>query len=159
MDFIITKSVELGITNFRPVITKNTIVNKINNIKFTANVKEASEQSGRMDLAIVENITTLDTLIRGLSNNEIVILCNESGEGLKASKVLSSIKFDRQVNNLIILVGPEGGFSSEEFLRFNKIKNLHSINLGPRILRADTAIISSITLVQEFLGDFNLKCT
>ena len=60
-------------------------------------------------------------------------------------------------SEIILFIGPEGGFTSEEFKCFDNLKNCYKLNLGPRILRADTAIISSLTLIQEFLGDFNLK--
>jgi 16S rRNA (uracil1498-N3)-methyltransferase len=55
---------------------------------------------------------------------------------------------------IIVLIGPEGGFSKSEFEKMRALKNVYSLSLGSRILRADTAIISALTLVQEFLGDF-----
>ena len=84
-----------------------------------------------------------------------MILCDESGQGSKASEVLPAIGFtDKEV---VILIGPEGGFSKAEFAKMRELKNIYPISLGPRILRADTAMIAALTLVQEFLGDFNLK--
>ena len=74
---------------------------------------------------------------------------------MKASEIFPQI--GKSEKEIVILIGPEGGFSKEEFARMATFKNKHSLNLGPRILRADTAIISALTLVQEFLGDFDLK--
>jgi 16S rRNA (uracil1498-N3)-methyltransferase len=89
------------------------------------------------------------------SAQKIFILCDESGEGAKASEVLS--KITPQEKEIVILIGPEGGFSASEFAKMRELKNIYPISLGPRILRADTAMISALTLVQEFLGDFDLK--
>ena len=60
----------------------------------------------------------------------------------------------KKQQEIVILVGPEGGFVPEEFTLMRSLENLYSLNLGPRILRADTACIASLALVQEFLGDF-----
>jgi 16S rRNA (uracil1498-N3)-methyltransferase len=95
--------------------------------------------------------------------NRIYILCDESGKGEKSSIILSKIAENLQNNNLInkiefvVIIGPEGGFTEKEFNRIYQLNNSYSISMGPRILRSDTAIISALTLIQEFLGDFNLK--
>ena len=157
IDFIAAKATELGITDFYPVITKNTIVNKINIKRFEANIKEAAEQCRRTDLPQIHQVTTLNKYIKSIKTEQILILCDESGSADKAGKVLSNINYQKDKNQIVIFTGPEAGFAKEEFAAFNELKNLHRISLGPRILRADTAIISAITLVQEFLGDFNLK--
>ena len=158
IDFIATKATELGIAKFQPIITKHTIVDKINLERFRANIKEAAEQCERLDLPDVLKPVKLATLLTNLTKNQIAILCDESGNGKKASEVLpkinaNTINVDKR--ELVIITGPEGGFASTEFDEFDKLNNIYKISLGPRILRADTAIISAITLVQEFLGDFN----
>ncbi len=156
IDFIATKATELGVANFQPIITKHTIVDKVNSERFRANVKEACEQCERNDMPQVFDIKKLDKFLAEETLDEkIFILCDESGEGSKASEILPKINIENK--EIVILIGPEGGFSKEEFEKFRDLKNLHAISLGPRILRADTAIISSLTLVQEFLGDFDLK--
>jgi len=163
IDFIATKATELGITKFQPIITRHTIVDKINLERFGANIKEAAEQCERLDLPRIFEPIKLCSLLKNLTNNQVIILCDESGNGKKASEVLSGIlpEILHQINaddqELIIITGPEGGFSKTEFDELDQLKNLYKISLGPRILRADTAIISAITLVQEFCGDFNLK--
>ena len=156
IDFVASKASELGIRSFQPIITHRTIVDKINEERFKANVKEACEQCGRNDLPQILPIKKLDNLFKENLENKILILCDESGNGKKASEIFAkiSLKNDQEI---IIFIGPEGGFSKEEFAKFHALKNCFFLNLGPRILRADTAIISALTLVQEFLGDFNLK--
>ena len=156
IDFIATKATELGVGKFQPIITKHTIVDKINLERFMANVKEAAEQCERLDLPTVFAPVKLEVFLKNLGNDKVLILCDESGKGKKASEVLSKVSVSSQAE-IVIFVGPEGGFSSGEFELFNATENLYRVTLGPRILRADTAIISSLTLVQEMLGDFHLK--
>jgi 16S rRNA (uracil1498-N3)-methyltransferase len=155
IDFVAAKATELGTTKFQPIITNNTIVNKINLERFSANIKEAAEQCERLDLPQILEPTKLTNLLKNLTKNQLLILCDESGAGKKASDILPKINSANQ--EIIIITGPEGGFTTTEFAQFNELTNIHKISLGPRILRADTAIISALTLVQEFLGDFNLK--
>ena len=98
-------------------------------------------------------VKKLDKFLSDVKTSEkILILCDESGEATKASEVLQ--KIGKSEKEIVILIGPEGGFSKEEFAKMRAFKNLFPISLGPRILRADTAMISALTLVQEFLGDF-----
>lgn len=156
IDFIAAKATELGVARFQPILTQHTIVDKINSERFRANVKEACEQCERNDVPEVLEIKKLDKFLSEVGLAEkILILCDESGEGLKASEILP--KIEKSSKEIVILIGPEGGFSKEEFARMAMLQNKYSLNLGPRILRADTAIISALTLVQEFLGDFDLK--
>ena len=156
VDFIATKATELGVASFQPIITRNTIVDRINLERFRANVKEACEQCERNDFpAIVPPEKLAKFLDEEGSSEKIFILCDESGQGKKASEILSAITTNQK--EIVILIGPEGGFAKEEFTQMRQLKNLYPISLGPRILRADTAIISALTLVQEFCGDFNLK--
>jgi len=156
IDFVATKASELGVRNFQPIITHRTIVDKINEERFKANIKEACEQCGRNDFPQIFVIKKLDNLLKENLENKILILCDESGNGKKASEIFSKI-LPKNDQEIIIFIGPEGGFSIEELTKFYSLKNCFLLNLGPRILRAETAIICALTLVQEFLGDFNLK--
>ena len=152
IDFIATKAVELGVARFQPIITQHTISDKINQERFKANVKEALEQCERNDLADVLEVKKLDKFLNEETTREkILILCDESGSASKASELLPKINVnDREI---VVLIGPEGGFSKDEFIKMRLLENLYSISLGTRILRADTAMISALTLVQEFLGN------
>lgn len=151
IDFVAAKATELGVASFQPIITKHTIVDKINPERFKANVKEACEQCERNDIPKILEIKKLDKFLSEASD-KILILCDESGEASKASEVLQ--KIDVKNKEIVILIGPEGGFCPEEFDRMRQLKNVFAISLGPRILRSDTAMVSALTLVQEFLGDF-----
>jgi len=191
IDFVAAKATEMGVAKFAPIITQHTIVDKINEDRFRANVKEACEQCERNDFPqiapikklekfLAENAQNFDVLKENLLQKEnstkentfekentineklihhnrekIIILCDETHQGRKASELLPEIfanKFSRTTSpEIIILIGPEGGFSKEEFAKMRTIKNLHSISLGKTILRADTAIIAALALVNEFL--------
>ena len=151
IDFVATKATELGVKKFQPIVTQHTIVNKINRDRFKANIKEACQQCERNDFPEILEIKKLEKI---LDDDKIFILCDESGKGKQAKEFLPNL--DHQNKEFVILIGPEGGFSREEFTKMQQ-RNIFSLNLGPRILRSDTAIISALTLVQEFLGDFNQK--
>ncbi len=150
IDFVAEKATELGVARFQPILTQRTIVDKINLERFSANVKEACEQCERNDFPEIFPLKKLEKFLseEGIEK-KILILCDESGQGAKASEVLSKINVAEK--EIVILIGPEGGFSESEFAKMRQLKNLFAISLGPRILRADTAMISALTLVQEFL--------
>ncbi len=145
IDYIAAKATELGATSFQPILTQHTVVDKINYERFKANVKEACEQCERNDFPKILPLQKLDKI---LDDEKVFILCDESGVGLKAVEVFKKIPQNKEI---VVLVGPEGGFSKEEFLKMHKMKNIYSMSLGPRILRADTAIVAALALVVEFL--------
>jgi 16S rRNA (uracil1498-N3)-methyltransferase len=153
IDFVAKKGVELGVARFQPIITTRTIVDKVNEKRFIANVKEGLEQCERTDFAQVLEIKKLDKFLSENSDEKIFILCDESGEAKKAQEVLSKIPQIGE-KEVVIFIGPEGGFSKEEFIKMRQLKNLFAINLGPRILRADTAMIAALAIVQQHLGDW-----
>jgi 16S rRNA (uracil1498-N3)-methyltransferase len=156
IDFIASKATELGVRKFIPLITKRSVVDKINYQRFEANIKEAARQCERVDIAEILPIRKLHNfLVSEEIKDKILILCDESGLGGKASEILPKIKSVMSDNQeIVLLIGPEGGFAEEEFVMMRGLSNLYSLSLGPRIMRADTACIAGLTLVQEFLGDF-----
>lgn len=152
IDFIAKKGAELGVSSFQPLLTQRTVVDKINEKRFLANIKEGLEQCERNDFARLNEVKKLEKYLSDGNEDKIFILCDESGSASKASAELSKIKSSGK--EIVVLIGPEGGFSESEFAFMRQIKNLHAISLGPRILKADTAIVAALTLVQEFLGDW-----
>lgn len=151
LESIAKRAMEMGVTKFSPIVTERSFINKFNKEKFLANVKEGAEQSERNDLAEIEKLQNLEKFLDNLNQDQILILCDESGESQKASIVFDEISYLNQ--EIIILIGPEGGFSNREF-QLIKSKNIYSITLGPRILRVDTAMIAALSLVQEKFGDW-----
>ncbi len=176
IDFVATKATEMGVSKFAPIITHHSVVDKINEERFAANIKEACEQCERNDMPQILPIKKLEKFLQEVgkwksgeveekenslknphpaahknNSEKIIILCDESGKGFKASALLPKIFANKNPQQeIIILIGPEGGFSKDEFALMQNIKNLYSMSLGERILRSDTAIIAALALVNEF---------
>jgi 16S rRNA (uracil1498-N3)-methyltransferase len=156
LDYLASKATEMGVGCFQPLITQRTVVADFNNDRFFANVKEATEQCGRNLLPTIEPLRKLATLLSSKKPNDILLFCCETGLGKQASKILPNLLNTSQNQQIFILIGPEGGFSQEEQFLILQQENCFALNLGPRILRSDTAIVVALALVQEFLGDFYL---
>lgn len=147
------KATEIGVACFQPIITQNTVIHKMNEKRFKANVKEAVEQCERNDFPQIKEVKKLEEILKEKENSDaILILCDESGQASKAHQILPKIFAAKKLNQeIMIFIGPEGGFTKAEFDKMRNIKNLHSISLGRNILRADTAAVVATALVQEFL--------
>jgi len=153
IDEIATKATELGVSAFQPLITRHSVVDKFNENRFRLNIKEACEQCERNDMAQINPLKKLDEFLIQLENSEaLLIVADESNRCKKASKAFLEFSKNnpKKFSEIIIFIGPEGGFSASEFKKFYALKNLISIGLGPRILRSDTAVISTLALVQDF---------
>lgn len=150
---IATKATELGVNAFQPLITKHSVIDKFNENRFRLNIKEACEQCERNDIPQIKPLKKLDDFLFQLENSKaLLIVADESNRFKKASKVF--LELDKKYLNknieIIVFVGPEGGFNESEFKKFYALESLISIGLGPRILRADTAAIATLALVQDF---------
>lgn len=152
-EFIVQKATEMGVTEIQPVITKHTIKDKAKTEKLHLVAIEAAEQCERLDVPEVFEITELESALKKYSDYKI-ILCDETGKGEPAAEVLSKLN---KGSKYAILIGPEGGFSDLEISHLHSKSNVFPIGLGPRILRAETAIITALALVQNYLGDFHMS--
>ena len=121
--------------------------------RLALNIIEAAEQCDRLDIPKIYDLTSLKDFMAKLST-ETLILADESGAGVTID---SLYKQHHNLTGLIILIGPEGGFSKEERDYIRSYQYSCSLNLGPRILRADTAVISSLALINNYYGDIELK--
>lgn len=140
MDFIIQKSTEIGVTKIIPFISERCIIKKTNKIeRWRRIIKEASEQSGRLNTPDIDSIKNFDELLASINNGILF------WENAKLSLV--DVFFELSLSEpIFLIVGPEGGFSSDEVSRALK-KELKIASLGKRILRSDTAAIISLSLV------------
>lgn len=154
-EYLITKATELGVKKIYPIISNRTIIKKINLEKLKINAIEAAEQSRRVDLPEIYPIAKLKAFLTKLTANDIVILADESGDGVAAKQLFTNLTYDPNYNYYLI-IGPEGGFDNQERAMIKSYKYSHSLILGPRILRSDTAIISALALLQNYLGDMKL---
>lgn len=150
MDYLVQKAVEMGVGLLRPVITQH-VQGKITNLdKLRSNVIEAAEQCGILAIPGVEEPVKLKDLLETWPSSRRIIYCDEGDEGQNPLPVLQRIE-ERQ---LALLVGPEGGFSEEERNLLRGMSCVTPIPLGPRILRADTAAVAALAVIQAGIGDW-----
>ena len=148
-DFIVEKAVELGAAKILPVKTKFTNSERIRQDRLQAHATEATEQCGGTFVPEVGKLVRLYKLLADWPQERQLLFCDETKTG--QSTTLAA----RQGDKWAILIGPEGGFSQSGREYKKKKKNSHSISLGPRILRADTAAVAALTLWQSRLGDWS----
>jgi 16S rRNA (uracil1498-N3)-methyltransferase len=148
MDLVIQKATELGVTEILPVMSERSQIKDTRKIvRWRRIAEEASRQSGRNVVPVVhEPVHFRDFLI---PENQRGIIFYED-EGLKLSEAVSSLA--PHTSPLMVIVGPEGGFSEAEVISARG-KGFLVTSLGQRILRAETAAISAVALVQFLLGD------
>ena len=151
MDYMIQKATEMGAGRLFPIMTRFTQGGKLNLQRLQANAIEAAEQCGRLHVAEIEPLQDMMTCLANWPEDRRLLFCDESaslGEGLDGLAELRGQK-------VAILIGPEGGFSDEEKTRLRGIEACFPISLGPRILRADTAMVAALALVQSCIGDWS----
>jgi len=137
LNLMIQKATELGITKFIPILTERTIVRKLNEKRLNKIMIEASEQSNRLTVPDLENLTRFDNFLRLNQNTNIIF-----GD-LNTKNNKFSIKHKGPI---CILVGPEGDFTIKERQNILKLKNLISLKINKNILRSETAAISMISI-------------
>ena len=157
LDYIASKATEMGVGYFQPLLTQRTVVEHFNTDKFFANIKEATEQCSKNTLPNILPLTKLSMFLNNKNPQDILLFCDENGNGKQASKILPNIAKNVENQKIIVLIGPEGGFNESEQKLILEQENCFALNLGPRILRSDTAVVTALALVQEFLGDFYLS--
>ena len=149
--FIFEKGTELGVSRFQPVVTARTQFPKMKLDKDTAQIIEAAEQTERLDIPQVQLGVTLGAFLSGWDKKRLLIFADEAGDAPRAVELLAGLKADTPC---AILIGPEGGFTPEERELLRGKAYVRPVSLGPRILRADTAALSVLTLWQAHLGDW-----
>ena len=149
IDFIAQKATELGASMLWPVFTEHTAVGRINLERLRSNAIEAAEQSDRLTVPEIGEPTEFEDLLKKWPEERFLFCCDETGGG---KPILQ--EFQKHTGPCGLLIGPEGGFSKNEKNRFLKHPKTFSVSLGPRILRADTAVVSALTLWQSNFGDW-----
>lgn len=149
-DFIVEKATELGVSEIRPVFTDYTQASRIRTDRMQAQVIEAAEQTERMDLPQIKDGSTLDKTLADWDPAVPLIYCDEASSAEPMANHLNQLR-DRPAG---LLIGPEGGFSPKERKMLRALEFVIPITLGPRILRAETAVVSALTLWQSLLGDW-----
>lgn len=162
LETIIEKAVELGARRIRLAITRRTNADRANLGRLRAIAVEAAEQTGRLDVPGIVEPATLERLLDGWEAGRRLMFCDEAGddpsaewggESGRARPALEALA-GQAAGPWAVLIGPEGGFAPEERARLRGLDCVTAVSLGPRILRADTAAISALTLWQAVLGDW-----
>jgi len=145
-DFIVEKATEMGAGKIMPVYTDFTNSERVRQDRLQSHAVEAAEQCGGTFVPPVMELQKLSTLLDAWDDRQIMF-CDEMRIG-------QAISLSQKPGPWAILIGPEGGFSPRERIRIDAMSQAHAVSLGPRILRADTAVVAALALWQTTLGDW-----
>ena len=150
LDFMMQKAVEMGADRLSPVMTARTQVARVNLDRIRANAMEAAEQCGILSLPEIEEPIRFPQWLAGVADERVIVFCDEEAEASDPFAALAGAP----VGALTLLVGPEGGFAEEERRALLARPKVVRLSLGPRILRADTAAVAALALLQAARGDW-----
>jgi 16S rRNA (uracil1498-N3)-methyltransferase len=166
LDYMVQKAVEMGVSKLQPVLTQHTQVSRVNSDRMSANVIEAAEQCGVLAVPEVAAPQTLKRVLASRSPDRLLVFCDEDAEVANPVAALTAARkapnamlpltmgSDGASESIAVLIGPEGGFAEEERAALLKLPNIVRLSLGSRILRADTAAVAALAVVQAVLGDW-----
>jgi 16S rRNA (uracil1498-N3)-methyltransferase len=157
LDYMVQKAAEMGVARLIPVLTRRTQVRRVNLERLRANVIEAAEQCGLLNVPEIVEARDLADWLASLPAGRPLIFCDEDAEVADPVAALRNAGTGeaRQLGAPVsLLIGPEGGFDEAEREQILRKSNVLRLSLGPRILRADTAAVAALALVQSVLGDW-----
>jgi 16S rRNA (uracil1498-N3)-methyltransferase len=154
LDYMVQKAVEMGVSRLTPVLTQHGQVTRINLERMRANAIEAAEQCGILPLPEIVEPKALQAALESLDPARLVIFCDEEAEVRDPVAALATVLGDRESAAVSVCIGPEGGFADAERTALLRRPNVVRFALGPRILRADTAAVAALAVVQAVLGDW-----
>ena len=153
LDYMVQKAVEMGAGVLQPVLTRRTQSTRVNLERMRSNAVEAAEQCGILSIPEVREEENLERFIKGLERDRLVVFCDEDAP--VSNPVDALAKLGNKQPRLVVIVGPEGGFTDQERALVAAHERCVCVSLGPRILRADTAAVAALAIVQSVLGDWN----
>lgn len=151
LDYIVQKAVEMGAGRLQPVLTRFTQVSRVNVERMRANAIEAAQQCGIISLAEVCAPVALEHHLANRLANRLLVFCDEAAD---VADPAAALREADPAQGIDVLIGPEGGFSDDERTVLLRQPRIVRLALGPRILRADTAGVAALALVQAVLGDW-----
>jgi 16S rRNA (uracil1498-N3)-methyltransferase len=156
LDYMVQKAVEMGVSRLQPVLTRHTQAERVNLERMQANAVEAAEQCGILTLPDIGSPVPLAAAVAALDARQVLVFCDEDAPTADPLAALAAAMPADRRNPVpvAVLVGPEGGFSDDERDLLVRRDHVVRLSLGPRILRADTAGVASLALVQAVLGDW-----
>ena len=149
LDYLVQKAVEMGVSRLQPVLTRHTQVARVNLERMRANVIEAAQQCGVLAVPEVAEPAAFEVAVADA--NRLLVFCDEDAA---VKDPVAALHAAPRGLPLAVLIGPEGGFAEDERALLVKRSNVVRLSLGPRILRADTAAVAALALVQAVLGDW-----
>lgn len=150
LDYMVEKATEMGVARLRPVLTRRTTPERVNTERMRAHAIEAAEQCGILRIPEVHAPEKIERVLTAWDPARALVFCDEDSAETCPSTVLARI----EPGPLAVLVGPEGGFDPAERELLSRQPFVTRISLGPRILRADTAAVAALALVNAALGDW-----
>ncbi len=150
LDYMVQKAVEMGVAKLSPVQTRRTVPDRVNFDRMRANAIEAAEQCGILRVPEIGELRPLAKVLDNWDAKRTLIFCDEGDEATGPLDTLKSVK----AGPIAVLVGPEGGFSGEERELLRAKPYVVALSLGPRIMRADTAAVAALALINATLGDW-----
>jgi 16S rRNA (uracil1498-N3)-methyltransferase len=156
LDYMVQKAVEMGVARLQPVLTQHGQVARLNLDRMRANAIEAAEQCGILTLPEIAPPLKLERAIAEREPARLLVFCDEDADVADPLAALARARPDPggRAPPLAVLIGPEGGFAPPERAALTGLTNVARLSLGPRILRADTAAVAALALVQSVLGDW-----
>ncbi len=153
LDYMVQKATEMGVAVLQPVLTRRTVAGRVNLVRMRSNAIEAAEQCGILRVPEINTPANLNQVLAGWDPARLLVFCDEGAEMAAPADVLAALK----PGSLGVLVGPEGGFDPDEQDKLRARPFVVPISLGPRILRADTAAVAVLALVNAVLGDWRSR--
>jgi len=160
LDYMVQKAVEMGVSRLQPVMSRHTQAERINLERMRANAIEAAEQCGILCLPEIMPPLALEPAIAALDQERHLVFCDEEAPpGDPVAVLIRDLAGEAGAPSapgrpLAVLIGPEGGFDDTERTFLLRRPRTSRIALGPRILRADTAAVAALAIVQAAAGDW-----
>lgn len=150
LDYMVQKATELGVAVLQPVLTRHTVAERVNLGRMRSNVIEAAEQCGILRVPEIAGPEKLERVLARWDRDRPLIFCDERAPIQNPISALSAVR----PGGVGVLIGPEGGFAAEEREQLVALPFAVQVSLGPRIMRADTAAVAALALVNAVLGDW-----
>lgn len=150
LDYMVQKATEMGAGRLLPVITRRTQARRVNTERMRANVIEAAEQCGALAPPETLEAVDLTDFLRSFPPGRLLVFCDEDAPVANPVSALDG----RSGQGVSVLIGPEGGFDEAERADITRLANVARLSLGPRVLRADTAAVAALAIVQAAIGDW-----